>query len=320
MPTLPDLAALSTSSFWVLAGGLLSFLLIATVIGRLVAWRVGSGNATVRNLIERINAWWILVAVALPVLAAGPMWTIALFALLSVLTLREFLALTPTRSGDRLVIAAAFGLAIPLQYGLIAIDWYGLFAILLPVYGLFLLSALATLAQDTEHFLERISKVQWAVMVCVYGISHAPALLVLDIPGYDAGNGVLLLFFLLIAQISDVMQYVCGKLFGRHKLAPILSPNKTVEGLVGGGLLASGLGAALHGFTPFDVRQAALLSLAIVIGGFVGGLVLSAVKRSLHAKDWGSSIPGHGGVLDRLDSIAFSAPIFFHLTRYWFTP
>ncbi|MDP9044113.1 MAG: phosphatidate cytidylyltransferase, partial [Pseudomonadota bacterium] len=151
--------------------------------------------------------------------------------------------------------------------------------------------------------------IQWAVMICVYGVSYAPALMPLHIPGHDAGNGVLLLYFLLIAQMSDVLQYVCGKLFGKRRMAPILSPNKTWEGLIGGGALASALGSLLHHFTPFAPWHAFLLSLAVVVTGFFGGLVLSAVKRSLNAKDCGQSIRGHGGMLDRLD-----------LTRFWFEP
>lgn len=304
--------------FWTLALGIFSVLVLATGISHLIAWRVGRDGATVRNLLERINAWWALVGVAVPLLAMGPLVSTLLFALLSFLALREFLSLTPTRPGDRPALFTAFFIAIPLQYLLVAMNWYGLFAILLPVYGFFVFSAMATFAQDTTHFLERNAKLQWAVMVCVYGVSHAPALLFLNIPGYDAGSGALLLFFLLVVQLSDVLQYVCGKLFGRHKVAPVLSPNKTVEGLVGGGLLASLIGASLYRFTPFSFWQALLLSMAIVATGFFGGLVLSAVKRSLGAKDWGASIPGHGGMLDRLDSVAFAAPIFFHLTRYWF--
>jgi len=306
--------------FWTLAAGIVSFLTLATVISQLIAWRVGRDGATIQNLIERINAWWILVCVAVPILAMGPGPSTVLFALLSFFALREFLSLTPTRPGDRLVLFSAFFVAIPLQYSLVAANWYGLFSILLPVYGFFVFSAMATFSQDTTHFLERNAKLQWAVMVCVYGVSHAPALLFLDIPGYDCQNGVLLLFFLLVVQISDVLQYVCGKLFGRHKVAPVLSPNKTVEGLVGGGLLASLIGACLYSLTPFSFWQALLLSAVVVATGFFGGLILSAVKRSLGAKDWGASIPGHGGMLDRLDSVAFSAPIFFHLTRYWFVP
>lgn len=308
------------SPFWALALGILGFLSAATAISHVLAWRIGRKNPTIANLIQRINAWWILIGVAIPVLAMGPTATTLLFAGLSFLALREFLSLTPTWPGDRLALFTAFFVAVPLQYLLVATGQSGLFSVLIPVYGFFAFSAVSVVAQDTQHFLERNAKIQWAVMVCVYGVSHAPALLQLDIPGYDASTGVLLLFFLLVAQISDVLQYVCGKLFGKHKLAPLLSPNKTWEGLIGGGLLATLIGTSLHEFTPFTHWQAAVLSFAIVFTGFVGGLVLSAVKRSLGAKDWGTAIPGHGGVLDRLDSLAFSAPIFYHLTRYWLLP
>jgi len=306
--------------FWQLALGILAVLSFATLTARLIAWRVGPNNSTVTNLVERINAWWALVGVGVPVLALGAGATTLLFSLLSFLALREFLSLTPTRPGDRLVMFTAFFVAVPFQYLLVAFGWYGLFSILIPTYGFFMLAALATLPQDTTHFLERVSKVQWAVMVCVYGISHVPALLFLDLPGYGANHAALVLYFLFVVQISDVLQYVCGKLFGRTKVAPLLSPNKTVEGLVGGGLLASLAGAALHAMTPFGPWEAWGMSLLVVVTGFFGGLVLSAIKRSLGAKDWGRSVPGHGGILDRLDSVAFSAPIFFHLTRYGFSP
>jgi phosphatidate cytidylyltransferase len=306
--------------FWSLAIGIVVFLVVATVIGQAIAWRVGRANATVSNLIQRINAWWMLIALTLPFIAIGRGTATVLFAVVSFLALREFLSLTPTRPGDRLAMFTTFFVAIPAQFGLVAMDWYGLFSILLPVYGFFLLPAASTVAQDTEDYLARCAKIQWAMMVCVYGVSHIPALLYLPIAGYDTADGALLVYFLLIAQISDVLQYVCGKLLGKRKVAPILSPAKTWEGLIGGGLLATLIGASLHQVTPFNTWQACALSLVVVVTGFFGGLILSAVKRSLGAKDWGTGIPGHGGVLDRLDSLAFSAPIFFHLTRYWFTP
>jgi phosphatidate cytidylyltransferase len=305
-------------SFLTLAAGIVLFLAVATLLSRFVAVKLGPDNSTAKNLLERVYAWWVMVLIALPILALGVTATTLLFAWLSFLTLREFLSLTPTRKGDRLAMFCAFFVAVPLQFVLVGTGWYGLFSVLIPVYGFFAMSAVSVVAQDTEHFLERNAKIQWAVMVCVYGISHAPALLVLDIPGYDAGSGRLLLFFLLVVQLSDVFQYVCGKLFGQRKLAPVLSPNKTWEGLIGGGLCATLIGAALHGFTPFSPWQAAGMSIAIVTAGVVGGLALSAVKRSLGAKDWGSSLPGHGGMLDRLDSVAFAAPLFFHLTRFFF--
>jgi phosphatidate cytidylyltransferase len=157
-------------------------------------------------------------------------------------------------------------------------------------------------------------------MLTVYCVSHAPALLLLVIPGFE-GQSVLLLFFLLtVVQMSDVLQYVFGKLFGQRKIAPNVSPSKTWEGFAGGGLAATAVGAALWWITPFSPLQAAAISFVIVIAGFCGGLVLSAVKRSMGAKDWGTMIEGHGGALDRVDSVSFAAPIFFHVTNYFFVP
>lgn len=306
------------TDFWLLALGVVVFLSISSAISHVLAWRAGRGDAVLHNLAERVDSWWLLVGIGIPVIAAGRGAAIVLFAIASFLSLREFLSLTPTRQGDRPAMFAAFFIAIPVQYVLVGVDWYGLFAIFLPVYGFLAISALTAVAQDTQHYLERNAKLQWAVMVCVYGISHAPALMFLDIPGYDAADGVLLVFFLLVVQASEVLQYVCGKLFGRRKLAAALSSHKTWEGLVAGGLLATAVGTSLYPFTPFQPWQAALLSLAIVVAGLFGGLVLSAVKRSLGAQDWGSNLSGHGGMLDRVDSIAFSAPICFHLTRFWF--
>ncbi|MGZ8281389.1 MAG: phosphatidate cytidylyltransferase, partial [Allosphingosinicella sp.] len=176
---------------------------------------------------------------------------------------------------------------------------------------------LALARGDVEDFLSRTAKLQWGLMLAVFCVSHAPALLILNIPGY---NNFLLLFFLItVVQLSDVMQYVFGKLFGRHKLAPSVSPSKTVEGLIGGGLTATAIGAALFWITPFSPLEAAGMALVIVLAGFTGGLVLSAVKRSLGAKDWGTMIQGHGGALDRMDSVTFAAPLFFHLVNYFYT-
>jgi len=259
-----------------------------------------------------------MVAVLCACFLLGRIATLVLFALASFLALREFITLTPTRPGDHLPLCLCFYVAIPLQYWLIGSDWYGLFVILIPVYGFLLLPAVSALAGDTEHFLERNTKIQWGLMLTVYCISHAPALLLLRIPGFEGSNLLLLLYLLLVVQISDVLQYVFGKLFGRHKLAPKVSPSKTIEGLVGGGLSAAAIGAALWWITPFTPLQSGMLSLLIVLCGFLGGLALSAVKRSLGAKDWGQMIEGHGGMLDRLDSVTFAAPVFFHVVRYGF--
>jgi phosphatidate cytidylyltransferase len=305
-----------------LFGGVVVLLAIASAIGSYLARRVAtdSSRLTVANLNARIKAWWIMVAVFAIAFWFGKTVTLIVFGLTSFYCLREFITLTPTRSTDHRPIAAAFYLFLPLQYYLIGISWQAVFAIAIPVYAFLLLPVLSVLAGDTTDFLQRTSKIQWALMLTVYCVSHAPALLLLNIPGFE-GQSVLLLFFLLtVVQMSDVLQYVFGKLFGKRKIAPNVSPSKTWEGFVGGGLSATALGCALWWITPFSPPQAAMISFIIVLTGFCGGLVLSAVKRSMGAKDWGTMIEGHGGALDRMDSVSFAAPIFFHVTNYFFVP
>ena len=302
--------------FWQLVAGVTGLLIVATVVGAILGARDGGRSATIVNLNQRIRAWWAMIAVMAIAIGLGNNVTYLVFALLSYLTLREFITLTPTSASDHTTLFIAFFVAIPTQYVLLAVIWYGMYSIFVPVHLFFAMSLVSALTQDTHEFLARNAKINWALMVCVYGLSYAPALLILDIPHYAGQNALLLFYFLLVVQISDVLQYVVGKLFGKHKIAPRLSPAKTVEGFIGGGLLATLCGAALYRVTPFSFGAAFWISLAIVIAGFVGGLVLSAVKRSLGAKDWGAMIAGHGGMLDRVDSICFAAPVFFHLVRY----
>ncbi len=304
----------------VLIGGVFALLALASAVGFILS-RKGP-NETVANLNARIKAWWAMVAVFAVAFLVGRELTIALFALTSFYALREFLSLTPTRPEDHRAVAVAFYLFIPLQYWLIWDGWQSLFAILIPVWAFLLLPVLAVLKGETQDFMARSARIQWALMLTVFCISHAPALLILKIPGFTGQNFLLLFFLITIVQLSDVLQYVFGKLFGQkiihRKIAPRVSPAKTWEGLIGGGLSATTVGGALWWITPFAPWQAALMALAIVLAGFAGGLVLSAVKRSLGAKDWGTMIEGHGGVLDRMDSVSFAAPVFFHLVNYFF--
>ncbi|MBC7987452.1 MAG: phosphatidate cytidylyltransferase [Sphingomonadaceae bacterium] len=305
--------------FLLLFAGVGAILILASLIGWVLSHRVRSdkGRDTVRNLNDRIKAWWVMVAIFAVAFTFGQTVTLVLFGLTSLYCLREFISLTPTRPADHTALVFAFYVFLPLQYYLIGIDWLALFSIAIPVYAFLLLPVLAVARGDTGEFLMRSSKIQWALMLTVYCISHAPALLLLNIPGYE--NFFLLFFLVTIVQLSDVLQYVFGKLFGKHPVAPRISPAKTCEGLIGGGLSATAAGAALWWITPFTPLQAAGMAGAIVLAGFLGGLVLSAVKRSLGAKDWGTMIEGHGGALDRMDSVSFAAPLFFHLTNYFFT-
>lgn len=304
-----------------LFGGLLVLLTVSSVIGLLLA-RVTtgeSGRAVVANLNARIHAWWVMAAVFAAALLVGRAGTTVLFGLVSFLALREFITLTPTHKADHRTLFWVFFIFTPLQYYLVAIEWYGLFSILIPVYAFLFLPLRNVLSGDTDQFLARTAKTQWGLMICVYCVSHAPALLTLHIPSFQGQNAKLLLFFVIVVQMSDVLQYVCGKTMGRHKIAPSVSPNKTWEGFVGGVLLATALGAGLWWATPFELWQAALFSLLICLMGFVGGLCMSAIKRDRGVKDFGALLQGHGGMLDRIDSVCFAAPVFFHCVRFFFT-
>jgi phosphatidate cytidylyltransferase len=304
-----------------LFAGIGGVLVIASLIGYALKSFVAKNqpHAVIDNLNARIKAWWVMVLVISGAFLFGRDGVIVLFLFISFVALREFMTLTYTRSGDHNALAASFFIVLPAQYFFVYIEWYGLYSIFIPVYAFLMLPILEVTAGDTKRFLERAAKMQWGLMVSVFCISHVPALLTLEIPGYEGRNILLIVFLVLVVQSSDVLQYVWGKLFGKHKVAPDVSPSKTLEGLVGGVLSATALGAALWWITPFTVWQAALMAFAINVMGFLGGLVMSAIKRDRGVKDWGHMIEGHGGMLDRLDSVVFAAPVFFHATRYWWT-
>jgi phosphatidate cytidylyltransferase len=294
-------------------------LALASLAGYLLARRAGDiRDPVVDNLNQRIKAWWVMVILIGIAFLFGKIGVIVLFAAASFTALREFVTLTETRRGDHYALLAAFFVILPLQYILIGAGWYGLYSIFIPVYAFLLMPIIAAIRGDTTRFMDRIAVAQWALMLAVFCLSHVPALLTLNIPGYE-GRGLLLIAFLvLVVQSSDVLQYVFGKLYGERKIKPSLSPSKTWEGFVGGVAAASLIGSALWWITPFAVWQALLMALVINLMGFLGGLVMSAIKRDRGVKDWGHMIEGHGGVLDRLDSVIFAAPVFFHLTRYFF--
>jgi len=299
---------------------LVAVLSTASLIAAILWRRAGPGpNATLSNLTQRINAWWVMVALIFVAFYFGMKGMIVLFALVSFASLREFVTLTYSSRSDHWVLLGMFAVVIPVQYYLVGTGWYGLYTIFIPVYCFLVMPALTALHGDTERFLERIAAQQWAIMLSVYCLSHIPALLTLDIPGFE-GRGLLLVAFLMVVvQGSDVLQYIFGKMFGKRRFSPSVSPSKTLEGLIGGLISASLLGAALHPLTPFSPPQAALVAFLACLMGFLGGLVASAIKRDQGVKDWGHMIEGHGGMLDRVDSLVFAAPIFFHIVRFYWT-
>ena len=300
---------------------ILSLLTIASVAGFLLAkkYKESSAKKVIDNLNARTKAWWQMCAVFAMALLLGSVGSVILFALMSFLALREFITLTPTKKGDHKTLFWLFFIILPYQYYLVYAQWYGMFAIMIPVYAFLLIPVRSALAGETNNFLERTAKIQWGVMVCVYCVSHAPALLILDIADYAGENVKLLLFLTIVVQMSDVLQYVFGKTLGKHKVVPDVSPNKTWEGMVGGVVSASLIGMGLWWSTPFSPLAALGISLVITIMGFAGGLVMSAIKRDRGIKDFGNIIQGHGGIMDRIDSLCFAAPVFFHIIRYYYT-
>lgn len=311
----------ANSDLMTLVTGMFGVLIVASVIGYILQQRLSldGSNAAVENLNARIKAWWVMVILIGIAFMAGRIGVLILFGFCSFAALREFVTLINTRRADHWALAAAFFVVVPIQYFLLWAEQYGIFSIFIPVYAFLLMPIISVLRGDTERFLVRIAEVQWALMICVFCASHVPALLTLKIPGYEGRNVLLIAFLVIVVQLSDVLQYVWGKLFGRTKIAPRLSPSKTVEGFVGGIISATLIGMGLWWITPFPPLQAGLLALVITLMGFFGGLVMSAIKRDRGVKDWGNLIDGHGGLIDRLDSVVFSAPIFFHLTRYWWS-
>ncbi|MBU0583962.1 MAG: phosphatidate cytidylyltransferase [Alphaproteobacteria bacterium] len=301
--------------------GVGAILVVASAVGYVLQRRLSPDgqNSAVENLNDRIRAWWVMAVLLAIAFIGGRAGVVLLFGFCSFAALREFVTLTNASRADHWSLVASFFVVLPFQYYLVWTDWYGLYSVFIPVYVFLLLPIVSVLRGETENYLVRVAEVQWALMICVFCASHVPALLNLDIPGFEGRNVFLIAFLIVVVQLSDVLQYVWGKLLGRHKIAPRLSPSKTVEGFAGGIASATLVGAGLWWMTPFTMLEAGLLALVITLSGFFGGLVMSAIKRDRGVKDWGNVIAGHGGFIDRLDSVVFSAPIFFHIVRYFWT-
>jgi phosphatidate cytidylyltransferase len=301
-----------------LVGGVFGLLTVSSTIGWAANRWVGTGvgRATIDNINARIRAWWWMALLFVVAAVAGRTVSLALFCVTSFLALREFVTIAPTRPADHRALFWLF-IVTPLQYYLIWIGWYGLFIVLIPVFASIFLGARTVLAGDTSRFLERAAVTQWGLLICVYFVSHVPALLMLPAADRPYQNAKLMFFLVLIVELSDVLQFLWGKSLGRHPVAPSISPNKTWEGLIGGGLTVTALGTALWWVTPFSPVVASVMAIVLVVMGFLGGLIMSAIKRDRGVKDYGTLIEGHGGILDRIDSLCFAAPVYFHLTRYF---
>jgi phosphatidate cytidylyltransferase len=364
--------------------GILVLLGAATAIVQVLKRRTDTGMdpAILETFWRRVRAWWYFWTVLAAALLMGQWPTVVLFYLISFWALREFITLTPTRPGDHRTLFWVFFLWPLLQFGLVGLEFYGLYSILIPVYAFLFVPAGIALSGDSKRFLERSAKIQAGLLICVYCLSYAPALLTLPLPkagnptslplggppaeeapaqekqekaggekiaqGQPAGekpegqkgsgseggekpvaaaarpqrdrsaNARLLFFFILLVQLSDALQYAWAQIPSKHVIAPTINPTKTWEGLLGGTASATLLGFAFWWATPFrHWWMAAGMSAVTSLMAFAGSLTMSAIKRDRGVKDYGTLVEVHGGVLDRLDSLCFAAPVFFHFTMYY---
>ncbi len=301
------------NSFYVMVL-VICLLSLATLIQYLLQKKNSLADYT--ELRHRIQSWWWMIGMLFAVLILNKTLAIVFFGFLSFLTLKEFLSIVPTRQTDRRVIFWAY-LAIPPQYYWVSIGWYGMFIIFIPVYVFLLLPMRMVLIGETKGFIRSAGILNWGTMLSVFSISHIAYLMVLPVENKDAGYIGPVLFLLFMTQFNDVCQYVWGKMLGKRKIIPKVSPNKTWEGFLGGLATITLCSAVVAPWlTPMNTLQGIFAGALIGASGFIGDVVISSIKRDLQIKDSGNLIPGHGGILDRLDSLTYTAPLFFHFIYY----
>lgn len=298
---------------------IMSLLLVAALILASVIAVVKKNKYPERDydeLILRTKSWWWMIGLVLAALYMGQKAATVFFAFVSFLALKEFYSIAQLRTVDRRLVFWAY-LAIPVQYYFAYIQWYGMFIIFIPVYMFLFLPMRSTLIGETKGYIKANATIQWSLMLAVFTLSHIAYLINLDRFNKQSGFIGLVLFLLFITQSNDVSQYVFGKLFGKYKIIPKVSPNKTWEGFLGGLATTTLLATLLAPFlTILTWQQGVIAGVLIACVGFIGDVVLSSVKRDLGIKDTGSMIPGHGGILDRMDSLMYTTPIFFHYFYY----
>ena len=310
--TMTDILLLTIGSFGIL--------IALTFVGEVLRAREEPGfvNPVLDTYMTRVQSWWGMVAFVGFALIMGRIGVMVLFAFASFAALRDFLTLTTKAQADHLSLALAFFAVLPLQYVFVGLGWDGLYAIFIPVYAFLLLPIVSALRGNPDRFLMRVAETQWALMIAVFCVSHVPALMNLEIDGYGDRSLLLVAFMVMVVQFGDLLEYFFGRRIGRRKIAPGLSP-KTWEGLLCGVGCAMLIGALLSWITPFGVFGAMAMAGVASLVGMFGSLVVASIKRDRGVKDWSHLIPGQGGFVDQLDSVIFAAPIFYHLTKYFYT-
>jgi len=294
------------------SGSVLGIILLLLAISTVVIYV----KYPTRELKDRIKSWWYIVGFFIVGAMLNTTVAMFFFGILSYLALKEYFTLIPTRRTDRRVLFYAYLAIIP-QFWFAGIEWYGMFIIWIPVFLFLLLPFRQILIGDTKGFLENTARVQWGLMMFVFGLSHLAYMITLDpVSANSVGGKELVLYLVLLTELNDILQYLWGKSIGKRKIVPKVSPNKTVEGFVGAFISITLLALLFSFLTPFLWYEALIAGMIISGAGFVGDVVISMVKRDIGVKDSGSMLPGHGGILDRVDSLIYTAPLFFHYVYY----
>jgi phosphatidate cytidylyltransferase len=295
-------------------------LLLATVIALVLVLRDSEDSERSRRLVRDLRALWVGAVVFWVAWISGPVGAGVAFGLISFFALREFITLVHTRRGDHRSLILAFFVVLPLQYVIAGGRWFDLFTVFIPVYVFLAIPVVSALAGDPQRFLERNAKIQWGIMVCVYGLSHAPALLLLEFRGQE-GRGAFLVFFLVVvAAVAQIVQELASRWLRRRPLARLIDRSFSLRAWWAGAAAAGLVGALLYWITPFKPFQALTMGLVAGGAGTLGELVMRALKKDAGVRYWGNtaSVTGAVGLLDRVAPLCFAAPVFFHSVRWYF--
>ena len=295
-------------------------LMIATVVIGWLLRRDNEGSDRSLRLMRDVRAVWIGAVVFWVSWISGPVGATLAFGTFSFLALREFITLAHTRRGDHRSLLLAFFVVLPLQYVIAGGRWFDLFTVFIPVYVFLAIPVASALAGDPERFLERNAKIQWGIMVCVYGLSHAPALLLLEFHG-AAGRGAFLVFFLVMATAAaQIAQEVASRWLRRRPIARRIDRSFSYRAFGAGVAAAAVIGLLLFWITPFRALQAMAMACVAGAAGTLGELVMKALKKDAGVRYWGNtaSVTGAVGLLDRVAPLCFAAPVFFHSVRWYF--
>ena len=296
---------------------LVTLLIVSTV---LFFYKKAFPEKNLEEIKNRTKSWWMMIIVFICAIFINDSTSYVCLGILSFFAFRELYSVLHFRQSDRSALLLAF-LAIPVHYTLAYIKWYGGYIIFIPVIMFLLLPPILVIKQDTHRITKSMAQLQWTLMLSVFGLSHLAFLLSMpELEGFSSGGRGLLLFLVFLTEINDIMQYAWGKTLGKHKILPNVSPNKTWEGFIGGVCSTVVIGYFIGFLTPLSTPQLIFTSALIAVFGFAGDVVLSAIKRDKGIKDMSDTIPGHGGIFDRIDSLSFTAPAFFHLIYFLVYP